>query len=56
LPHDDVLALVRQRKLMRRGVGWIDAHLLASALLSGAAVWTADADLSAAATALGVAG
>jgi predicted nucleic acid-binding protein len=56
VPHEDVLALVRQRKLMRRGVGWVDAHLLASALLARAAVWTADADLSAAAAALGVAG
>jgi predicted nucleic acid-binding protein len=56
VPHDDVLALVRRRKLARRGIGWIDAHLLASALTSGAAVWTADTDLSSAAASLGVAG
>jgi hypothetical protein len=56
VPHEDALALVRQRKLTRRGVGWIDVHLLASALLSGATVWTADADLAVAAAALGVAG
>lgn len=56
VPHDDVLALVRRRGLARRGVGWIDAHLLASALTSAAVVWTADAKLSSAAADLGVAG
>ncbi len=28
----------RPRRLMRRGIGWIDAHLLASALVSSAAL------------------
>jgi len=54
VPHEDVLALVRHRRLARRGIGWVDAHLLASALTSPAALWTVDADLSAAAYDLSV--
>ena len=56
VPHDEVLALIRRRALARRGVGWVDVHLLASALTSAAALWTADARLSSAAAALGVDG
>ena len=54
VPHEDVLALVRHRRLARRGIGWVDAHLLASALTSPAELWTVDADLSAAAEDVGV--
>jgi predicted nucleic acid-binding protein len=34
------------------GIGWVDAHLLASARLSGARLWTLDAPLSAVAASL----
>jgi predicted nucleic acid-binding protein len=54
VPHDEVLALVRGRQLARRGIGWVDAHLLASALASSAALWSVDAPLASAAGALGV--
>lgn len=54
-PHEDVLALVRRRRLMRRGIGWVDAHLLASALLSSAALWSLDRALAAVAADLDVA-
>jgi predicted nucleic acid-binding protein len=54
VPHDEVLGFVRRRRLARRGVGWVDAHLLASALASGGALWSVDASLSAAAAELGV--
>ncbi len=54
VPHDEVLAFVRRRRLARRGIGWVDAHLLASALASGGALWSVDAPLSAAAADLGV--
>ena len=33
VPHREVVAFVRQRRLRGRGVGWIDAHLLASTLV-----------------------
>ena len=52
--HEEVLELVRRRRLMRRGIGWVDAHLLASALVSSAVLWSIDADLSAAAAELSV--
>ncbi|HEY2387769.1 MAG TPA: PIN domain-containing protein [Candidatus Binatia bacterium] len=50
--HADVVDLVRSRKLQGRGIGWIDAHLLASALLERCSVWTADAKLADVAAAL----
>jgi hypothetical protein len=52
LAHEEVLDLVRRRRLSRRGIGWIDAHLLGSTLVSTASLWTADRDLSSAAAAL----
>ena len=54
VPHDEVLSFVRRRKLARRGIGWVDAHLLASALASGGVLWSVDADLAAAAADLGI--
>jgi hypothetical protein len=35
-------------------IGWVDAHLLASALTSSAVLWSVDADLSAVAADLGI--
>jgi predicted nucleic acid-binding protein len=49
LDDEEVLAMVKRRRLARRGIGWVDAHLLASALVSSAVVWSADKDLAAAA-------
>ena len=54
VPHEEVLELVRRRRLMRRGIGWVDTHLLASALISSAVLWTLDVDLSSAAVDLSV--
>jgi predicted nucleic acid-binding protein len=52
--HGEVLRLVDSRKLMGRGLGYIDVHLLASALLTGARLWTLDNRLSKEATRLNV--
>lgn len=49
VPDEEVLVMVKHRRLTRRGIGWIDAHLLASALASSAVLWSADKDLSSAA-------
>jgi predicted nucleic acid-binding protein len=54
VPHEEILAFVRRRRLARRGIGWADAHLLASTLASGGTLWSVDGDLSAAAADLGV--
>jgi hypothetical protein len=42
-------------RLAGRGLGWIDIHLLASAMLSGATLWTVDRGLDDAARDLGLA-
>ncbi len=50
----EVLLTIENRRLMGRGIGFIDAHLLTSALLSQATIWTADRRLSAVAGDLGL--
>lgn len=52
--NQEVLELVETRKLMGQGIGWVDAHLLASALISGCPLWTADRKLRSLGAALGV--
>jgi predicted nucleic acid-binding protein len=54
VPHAEVVEFVRARRLSGRGVGWIDVHLLASAIVAGARLWTADARLAAVAAALDI--
>ena len=55
VPHVEVTTLVRARKLHGAGIGWIDAHLLASALVAGFTLWSADEALTKAAEKLGIA-
>ncbi len=42
----EVLHLVLEKKLHGLGVGWVDMHLLASALISHCRLWTRDKALS----------
>ncbi len=49
---DEVLALLERHTLHGAGLGWIDVHLLASALLSSP-LWTLDRKLDQAAERLG---
>lgn len=53
--HPEVVAFVRDRKLNGRGIGWIDAHVLASALVGRLRLWTADSSLATVAAELGIA-
>lgn len=52
LPHvpvasqDEVLTFLDRHRLMRCGIGWIDAHLLASAALGNTLLWSRDRRLS----------
>ena len=55
VPHREVVVFVRARKLHGRGIGWIDAHLLASALVGQLKLWTTDPRLAETAKQLGVA-
>ena len=52
---DEVLAFIEAHRVMGRGVGWVDAHLLAAATLSGARLWTRDSRLRQVAASLGLA-
>ena len=44
--HDEVMALVERRRLFGLGVGWVDVHLMAAALIGGARLWALDARLA----------
>ena len=45
---DEALVFIEERKLMGRGIGYIDVHVLASAALGeGIRLWTADRKLNA---------
>lgn len=54
VPHAEVVQMVRARKLNGRGIGWIDAHLLAAAMAGAATLWTANPRLAGLAGELGV--
>lgn len=44
--NSEVLLLIKQHSLMATGIGYVDAHLLASARLSGARLFTRDKRLA----------
>ena len=52
--HEEVLQFVEINDLMGRDLGYVDVHLLASAVLFGASIWTLDRKLRAAFSKLGV--
>ena len=52
--NHEVVEFVRRRKINGRGIGWIDAHLLASAIVAHSTLWTADRPLAAVAQDIGV--
>lgn len=53
--HEEVHRFIESHHLMGRGLGLIDMHLLASALLTRAPLWTADKRLRAASAELSIA-
>ena len=54
LEHEEVLHFLEARHLYGRSLGWVDAHLLASAVLTGCGLWTLDKPLLRAAAILNV--
>jgi predicted nucleic acid-binding protein len=54
--HEEALDFVEVNGLAGSGIGWIDAHLLASARLGATPLWTRDRWLALAARAVGVFG
>jgi predicted nucleic acid-binding protein len=53
--HEEALGLIHQHRLAGSGVGWVDVHLLASALIERVSLWTLDRRLLAVARRLRVA-
>jgi predicted nucleic acid-binding protein len=53
--HAELLRCIDRRHLMGKGIGYVDAHLLAAALLADARVWTLDSSLGRLARSLGIA-
>ncbi len=51
--HEEILFLIERHRLMGRGIGYIDASLLAAAVLCSARLWTRDKRLAAMAKELG---
>ena len=50
----EVHLLLERERLWSLGIGWIDLHLLASAMFTGVELWTRDTRLGAVAARLGV--
>lgn len=53
--HDEALFFINRHRLMGRGIGYVDAGLLASATLSSARLWSRDKRLAAIAEEMGCA-
>ena len=53
--HDETLEIVERSSLVDVGVGWVDAHLLASAVIERRPIWTLNRRLDRVARRLGVA-
>lgn len=54
ISDDETMDFIERRRLYNRGIGWVDAQLLGSALLSDAGFWTLDKPAARAAEALGL--
>src|SRR3972149_8378229 len=52
--HEDVMQFIDNYSLMGKGLGYIDMHLLASALLTEVPIWTLDKKLDEVSTELGI--
>jgi len=50
--HEEVLQFIENNRLMGKGLGYVDLHLLASALLTKIPLWTLDQKLQAVAVKL----
>ncbi|MEO8380188.1 MAG: hypothetical protein ABI779_11040 [Acidobacteriota bacterium] len=50
----EVLTMIEGHKLMGRGLGYMDVHLLTSAVLCGCRIWSRDKQLAAVAAGLKV--
>jgi hypothetical protein len=52
--HEEVIQFIEKNHLMGRGLGYIDVHLLASAILTSVPIWTFDKKLDKVPAELGI--
>jgi len=52
--HEEVLQFIEKNRLMGRGLGYIDVHLMASSLLARTPLWTLDKQLNKISAELGI--
>ncbi|MFO7560961.1 MAG: type II toxin-antitoxin system VapC family toxin [Desulfobacterales bacterium] len=50
--HEEVLLFIENNRLMGKGMGYVDVHLVTSAVLAGIPLWTLDKKLAQAADSL----
>lgn len=43
--HQEILSFIEVRRVMGKGLGYVDIHILAAALLTGIPLWTLDRSL-----------
>jgi len=52
--HEEVMKFIEDHTLMGKGLGYIDIHLIASAILTEIPVWTVDKKLNEISSKLGI--
>lgn len=52
--HEEVLQFIENNQLMGKGLGYIDIHLITSAILAGISIWTLDKKLNKVSESLGL--
>lgn len=52
--HEEVLSFIENNRLMGQGLGYVDIHLITSAVLTGGSLWTLDKKLGQAADGLNI--
>ena len=52
--HEELLLFIEHNKMMGSGLGFVDVHLLAAAMLAGIPLWTQDKKLKQACSLLGI--
>jgi len=52
--HEELLLFIEHSQMMGKGLGFVDVHLLAAAMLAGVPLWTQDKKLNQACFRLGV--
>jgi predicted nucleic acid-binding protein len=52
--HEEVMQFIENHALMGKGLGYIDMHLIASAILTNVPLWTLDERLNVVSSKLGL--